>query len=148
MKLAGGVVILTNKNHVLEEASLPEFKKGIINILNGEEPVDIPKNIPIVQIVMSILIFALFITAIMLIIKYKRNKICKKMTWLFLGSLFLILSITLIPLLIYSTNSPWQTIKTFSADVALLISIIVTLLNVNGLISIYIALKSELVNKS
>ncbi len=143
-----GVVILTNKNHVLEEASLPEFKKGIINILNGEEPVDIPNNIPIVQIVMSILIFALFITAIMLIIKYKRKKICKKTTWIFLGSLFLILSITLIPLLIYSTNSPWQTIKMFSADVALLISIMVTLLNVNGLISIYIALKSELVNKS
>ncbi|MBE7121740.1 serine hydrolase domain-containing protein [Bacillus cereus] len=143
-----GGVILTNKNHILEETALPALKKGIINILNGEEPVDIPQNIPIVQLVMSIVIFTLFITAIMLIIKYKRKKIRKKMTWFFLGSLFLILSIILIPLLIYSTNSPWQTIKMFSADVALLISIIVTLLNVNGLISMYIALKSELVNKS
>ncbi|WP_283750200.1 serine hydrolase domain-containing protein [Bacillus cereus] len=143
-----GGVILTNKNHILEETALPALKKGIINILNGEEPVGIPRNIPIVQLVMSIVIFTLFITAIMLIIKYKLKKIRKKIIWFFLGSLFLILSIILIPLLIYSTNSPWQTIKMFAADVALLTSIIVMLLTVNGLISICIALKSKLVNES
>ena len=37
-------VILTNKNHVLEETALSVLKKGIISILNGEEPVDIPKT--------------------------------------------------------------------------------------------------------
>ena len=37
-------VILTNKNHVLEETALSVLKKGIISILNGEEPVDILKN--------------------------------------------------------------------------------------------------------
>ncbi|PQZ53297.1 penicillin-binding protein [Bacillus sp. MYb209] len=143
-----GGVILTNKNHILEETALPALKKGIINILNGEEAVGIPKNIPIVQLVMSIVIFTLFITAIMLIIKYKCKKIREKMAWFFLGSLLLIVSIILIPLLIYSTNSPWQTIKMFAADVALLTSIIVMLLTVNGLISICIALKSKLVNKA
>ena len=62
-------VILTNKNHVLEETALTVFKKGIISILNGEKPGDIPKNIPFIQIVMSIVILSLFITSIMLMNK-------------------------------------------------------------------------------
>ena len=39
-KSGWGGVILTNKNHVLEEPALSVLKKGIINILNEEEPVD------------------------------------------------------------------------------------------------------------
>ncbi|MGE7881567.1 serine hydrolase domain-containing protein [Bacillus sp. NPDC094077] len=140
-KSGWGGVILTNKNHVLEETALSELKKGVISILNGEEPVDTPKSIPFTQIVMSIVTLTLFITSIMLIKKYKHKKTCKKLNWLFVGSLFLLLSIILIPLLTYSTNSPWHTIKIFAADVALLTSIIVTLLAVNGLISILIALR-------
>ncbi|SCC29219.1 Protein of unknown function [Bacillus mycoides] len=49
----------------------------------------------------------------------------------------------MIPLLIYCTNSPWHTIKLFAADIALLASITVILLAVNGLISIFIALRSK-----
>lgn len=136
-------VILTNKNHVLEETALTVLKKGIISILNGEKPGDIPKNIPFTQIVMSIVTISLIITSIMLMKKYKRKKTCKKQTWLFVGSIFLLLSSILIPLLIYCTNSPWHTIKLFAADVALLASITVILLAVNGLISIFIALRSK-----
>ncbi|PFE15632.1 serine hydrolase domain-containing protein [Bacillus cereus] len=136
-------VILTNKNHVLEETALSVLKKGIISILNGEEPVDSPKNIPFTQIVMSIVIFALFTTSIMLITKYKHKKTVKRLTWLFIGILFLLVSIIFIPLLTYSTNSPWHTIKIFAPDVALITSIIVTLLALNGLISILIALRRK-----
>ncbi|MGR5983808.1 serine hydrolase domain-containing protein [Bacillus cereus] len=138
-----GGVILTNKNHVLEEPALSVLKNGIISILNGEEPVDIPKNIPFIQIVMSIVIFALFSISIMLIKKYKHKKTVKSLTWLFIGNLFLLLSIIFIPLLTYSTSSPWHTIKIFAADIALLTSIIVILLAVNGLILIFIALRRK-----
>ncbi|MGW8751397.1 serine hydrolase domain-containing protein [Bacillus wiedmannii] len=136
-------VILTNKNHVLEETVLSELKKGIISILNGEEPVDIPKNIPLIQIVLLLVTLILFIISIMLIKKYKHMKSVKKLIWLFIGSLSLLLSIIFIPLLTYSTISPWRTIKIFAPDVALVTSIIVTLLAANGLISIFIALRRK-----
>ncbi|MFJ8238683.1 serine hydrolase [Bacillus tropicus] len=138
-----GGVILTNKNHVLEETALSVLKKGIISILNGEEPVDIPKNIPLIQIVLLIVTLILCIISIMLIKKYKHMKTVKKLIWLFIGSLFLLISIVFIPLLTYSTSSPWRTIKIFAPDVALFTSIIVTLLAVNGLISILIALRRK-----
>ncbi|SCC42732.1 Protein of unknown function [Bacillus wiedmannii] len=136
-------MILTNKNHVLEEPALSVLKNGIISILNGKEPMDPPKNIPFTQIVMSIVIFVLFITSIMLIKKYKHKKTVKKLTWLFVGNLFLLVSIIFIPLLTYSTSSPWRTIKIFAADVAFLTSIIVILLAANGLIPIFIALRRK-----
>ncbi|MBH0346422.1 penicillin-binding protein [Bacillus thuringiensis serovar muju] len=136
-------VILTNKNHVLEETALSVLKKGIISILNGEEPVDIPKNIPLTQIILLIVTLILFIISIMLIKKYKHIKTGKKVIWLFIGSLSLLISIVFIPLLTYSTSSPCRTIKIFAPDVALFTSIIVTLLAVNGLISILIALRRK-----
>ncbi|TKH09873.1 beta-lactamase family protein [Bacillus wiedmannii] len=142
-KSGWGGVILTNKNHVLEETALSVLKKGIISILNGEEPVDIPKNIPLTQIILLIVTLILFIISIILIKKYKYMKTVKKLIWLFTGSLSLLLSIIFIPLLTYSTSSPWRTIKIFAPDVALFTSIIVTLLAVTGLISILIALRRK-----
>ncbi|CAM3916340.1 MULTISPECIES: serine hydrolase domain-containing protein [Bacillus cereus group] len=142
-KSGWGGVILTNKNHVLEEPALSVLKNGIISILNGKEPIDPPRNIPFTQIVMSIVILVLFISPIMFVKKYRHKKNVEKLTWLFVGNLFLILSIIFIPLLTYSTSSPWKTIKIFAADVAFLTNIIVTLLVVNGLISIFIALRRK-----
>ncbi|GAB6435487.1 MULTISPECIES: serine hydrolase domain-containing protein [Bacillus] len=142
-KSGWGGVILTNKNHVLEETALSVLKNGVISILNGEEPVDIPKNIPLTQIILLIVTFILFIISIMLIKKYKYIKTVKKLIWLFIGSLSLLISIVFIPLLTYSTSSPWRTIRIFAPDVALFTSIIVTLLAVNGLISILIALRRK-----
>ncbi|MGN4443675.1 serine hydrolase domain-containing protein [Bacillus cereus group sp. MYBK79-1] len=136
-------VILTNKNHVLEEQTLSVLKNGIISILNGKEPIDPPKNIPFTQIAMSLVILVLFISPIMFVKAYRHKKNIKKLTWCFVGNLFLLLSIIFIPILTYSTSSPWRTIKIFAADVAFLTSIIVTLLVVNGLISIFIALRRK-----
>ncbi|KAA0756198.1 class A beta-lactamase-related serine hydrolase [Bacillus sp. AR2-1] len=136
-------VILTNKNHVLEESALSVLKNGIISILNGEEPVNSPKNIPFTQIILLIVTLILFIISFMLIKKYKHMKTAKKVIWLSIGILYLLLFITFIPILTYSTRSPWRTIKMFAPDVALFTSIIVTLLAVNGLISIFIALRRK-----
>ncbi|MCU5386238.1 penicillin-binding protein, partial [Bacillus cereus] len=74
---------------------------------------------------------------------YKHMKSVKKLIWLFIGSLSLLLSIIFIPLLTYSTSSPWRTIKIFAADIGLLTSIIVILLAVNGLLSIFIGLRRK-----
>ncbi|MBG9853930.1 serine hydrolase domain-containing protein [Bacillus wiedmannii] len=142
-KSGWGGVILTNKNHVLEEQALSVLKNGIISILNGEEPVDPPKNIPLTQIILLIVTLILFIISFMLIKKYKHMNTVKKVIWLSIGSLSLLLSITFIPILTYGTKSPWHTIKMFASDVALFASIIVTLLAVNGLISIFIALRRK-----
>nr|WP_263703981.1 serine hydrolase domain-containing protein [Bacillus thuringiensis] len=142
-KSGWGGVILTNKNHVLEENALSGLKKGIISILNGEETINIPKNIPLIQIVLLTVTLILSIISFMLIKKYKHMKTVKKVIWLFIGSLFLLISIVFIPLLTYSTSSPWRTIKIFAPDVALVTSIIVTLLAANGLISICIALRRK-----
>ncbi|EMY5505592.1 serine hydrolase domain-containing protein [Bacillus sp. FSL L8-0642] len=142
-KSGWGGVILTNKNHVLEEQTLSVLKNGIISILNGKEPIDPPKNIPFTQIAMSLVILVLFISPIMFVKTYRHKKNIKKLTWFFVGNLFLLLSIIFIPILTYSTSSPWRTIKIFAADVTFLTSIIVTLLVVNGLISIFIALRRK-----
>ena len=47
-----GGVILTNKNHIFEEEGLIHLKQGIIDILNGDEPKDVPQFTPVVQIML------------------------------------------------------------------------------------------------
>ncbi|MGE6259805.1 serine hydrolase domain-containing protein [Heyndrickxia sporothermodurans] len=136
-----GGVILTNKNHILEEEELIYLKQGIINILNGEEPVDVPKYIPTVQLIMTGILCLLFLMSIFLLVKVKKGKVRKRSVWRFFGIILLVLSIAIIPLLIYSTGSPWHSIKVFAADIALLTTIMAILLALNGLVSIYISLK-------
>lgn len=136
-----GGVILTNKNHILEEEALFYLKQGIINILNGDEPVDIPKSTPIVQIITIGIICLLFVTFIYLLVKIKSGKTSKRNVWRISGIILLIISVALIPLLIYSTGSPWHALKVFAADIALLTIIMVSLLALNGLLSIYLSFK-------
>lgn len=71
----------------------------------------------------------------------KSIKIRKSNGWLISGSILFILSFAIIPLLIYSTGSTWQSITVFAADIALLTSIIVILMALNGLLSIYISFR-------
>lgn len=136
-----GGVILTNKNHILEEAALPHLKKGMINILNGDKPVDIPKNTPYIQLVMIGIVCFLFVIFIYLLVKVKSGEVRKRSVWRISGIIFFILSIAIIPLLIYSVESPWHTIKGFAADIALLTRMMAILLAFNGLLSIYISFK-------
>lgn len=131
-----GGVILTNKNHILEEEGLYYLKSGILDILHGNEPVDIPNNTPITQIVTLLFICFLLVVFIYLMIKIKSKNIRKKTFWRIGGVIGLGLSIILIPLLVYSVKSPWYTIKMFAPDIALLTVITVGLLALNGILSI------------
>lgn len=133
-----GGVILTNKNHILEENGLYYLKSGIMNILHGKEPVDIPNSTPVTQIITLLLICFLLTMLIYLIIKVRSKSIHKKGLWRIGGVMSVGLAVVLIPLLIYSTKSPWHTIRMFAPDVALLTIITVILLALNGLLSIVI----------
>ncbi|MCI0767805.1 serine hydrolase domain-containing protein [Bacillus sp. TL12] len=139
-----GGVILTNKNHILEEEALSYLKQGIINIINGDELVDIPSNTPIVQLVIIGVICLLFIMLIYLFVKMKSKKIRKRSIWYISGLIFFGLSIATIPILIYSTGSPWHAIYIFSPDLAYLLIGVVTFLALNGLLCIIIAYKQNL----
>ncbi|PED05529.1 serine hydrolase domain-containing protein [Bacillus pseudomycoides] len=143
-KTGWGGVILTNKNHILEEEALSYLKQGIINIINGNEPVDIPSNTPIVQLITLGIICLLFIMLIYLLVKMRSKKIRKRSIWCISGIIFLVLSIATIPVLIYSTDSPWHAIFVFSPDLAYLSIGVVILFALNGLFSIIIAYKQNL----
>ncbi|MBO1580452.1 serine hydrolase [Bacillus sp. XF8] len=143
-KTGWGGVILTNKNHILEEEALSYLKQGIINIINGDEPVDIPSNTPIIQLVTLGTICLLFVMLVYLSVKMRSKKIRKRSIWYISGIIFLVLSIATIPALIYSTDSPWHAIYVFSPDLAYLSIGVVILFALNGLFSIIIAYKQNL----
>ena len=88
-----GGVILTNKNHVLEEDGLYYVKTGIINILNGKEPVEIPDNTPIIQFITLLFIGLLFGMLIYLVRKTKSKKHLRKGFWRIVGISLLCLSV-------------------------------------------------------
>lgn len=133
-----GGVILTNKSHILEEKSLLYLKQGIINILNGKEPVDAPKYKPTLQVITIAILCLLFVLFIYLLLKVKANK--GRVSGIF-GFILLVLAIISIPLLSYSIETPWHTIRYFAPDIAFLTIMMVTLLTLNGLLSIYISFK-------
>lgn len=133
-----GGVILTNKSHILEEESLLYLKQGIIDILKGKEPVDAPPYKPTFQVITIAIICLLFVMFIYLLLKVKTNK--GRVSGIF-GFLLLVLAIITIPLLSYNTGTPWHTIRYFATDIAFLAIALVTLLSLNGLLSIYISFK-------
>lgn len=134
-----GGVILSNKNHILEEEALIYLKQGIINILNEDEPIEVPKYNPIIQLIMIGILCLFFVMFIYQLVKVKSGNVCKRSLWRILGIIFLVLSIAIIPLLIYSVGSPWHSIKVFAVDIALLTKIMVTFLALNGLLSMYLS---------
>lgn len=136
-----GGVILTNKSHILEEKSLLYLKQGIIDILNGKEPVNAPKYKPTSQVITIAILCLLFVMFIYLLIKVKAKNVNKRGVLGIFGLILLVLAIISIPLLSYSTGTPWHTIRYFAPDIAFLAITLVTLLTLNGLLSIYISLK-------
>ncbi len=138
-----GGVILTNKNHILEESALPVLKQGIIQIINGQEPVEVPDHKPVVQWIVSGVIFLLFAMWLDLLRRMKSGKVRKRKSWQAAGIVMLIGSAAVIPLLIYSTGSPWHIIHVFAPDVVLLTITLVILLTLNGIFSLFISRKSQ-----
>lgn len=128
-----GGAILTNKNHILEEEALIYLKQGIINILHGEEPVEVPEYTPTVQFIMLGIICLLLTICIYQLVKVKSGTVRKRKLWRISGVILLGLSIAIIPVFIYSTGSPWHSITLFAADIALLTLVLVALLAVIGI---------------
>jgi CubicO group peptidase (beta-lactamase class C family) len=129
-----GAVILTNKNHILEETSLPLLKEGIIDIMHGNEPKSIPSYFPTTQSILCFIVAAILLWSIFLLIKRKAYQ--KKKPVLIGGILSLICSSLLVPTLIYSTQSPWHSISAFAPDLAFLILSLVGLLCLSGILCI------------
>ncbi|MCH1624565.1 serine hydrolase domain-containing protein [Ferdinandcohnia quinoae] len=136
-----GGVILTNKNHILEENALLQLRNGIINIVKNEVPSKITRGTPIFQLI--ILGFVLLLVSIVIVqiarlrIHRSRNKALRIVT----GVILFILSVFIIPILIKATGSPWNSIKVFAPDIALMTILIVILLALNGLLVIYKSIK-------
>ncbi|WP_242634566.1 serine hydrolase domain-containing protein [Bacillus timonensis] len=128
-----GAVILTNKEHILEEAALIHFRNGIISIMNGEEPMDVDAYKPTVQIAITLLLLILAGNFIRILLNYKSIKeIEYRRMNIALGIIMVLLAIILIPLLIFFSSSPWHSITLFAADIALLTVFLTVLLFVNG----------------
>ncbi|EWG12762.1 serine hydrolase domain-containing protein [Cytobacillus firmus] len=138
-----GGVILTNKNHILEEDGLYYLKDHIISLLNGEEPEKVPNHSLTIQYITLGCVLLLLILAIYLWKRFKTRKFLKKGMGLFLGMLFIGLSAALVPLFTYSTSSPWHSITVFAPDIALLTILAVIMLAINGLLLIRLILKKR-----
>ena len=131
-----GGVILTNKNHILEEDGLYYLKNHIISLLNGDESEQVPNISLTIQYILLGWVLLLVILSIYLWKRFRTRKFLKKGTGLFLGLLFIGLSAALIPLFTASTFSPWHSISVFAPDIALLTILAVILLAINGLLLI------------
>jgi CubicO group peptidase (beta-lactamase class C family) len=136
-----GGVILTNKNHRLEEEAVTHLREGIIQILHDEQPLHVPKKLPTIQWIMSGLLSMLLIRFISLLKTMKSNSTHKNIRWRIWGLTSILSAILLIPLLTYSVHAPWHTITVFTPDIAWLTIFTVILLSLNGLTSIYVSLR-------
>ncbi|WP_370223944.1 serine hydrolase domain-containing protein [Cytobacillus sp.] len=128
-----GGVILTNKNHILEEDGLYYLKDHIISLLNGDEPEKVPNHSLTIQYILLGCVLLLVILAIYLWKRFRTRKFLKKGTGLFLGLIFIGLSAALIPLFTSSTSSPWHSVSVFAPDISLLTILAVIMLAINGL---------------
>ncbi|SDC94051.1 CubicO group peptidase, beta-lactamase class C family [Terribacillus halophilus] len=127
-----GAIILTNKNHIFEETSLPLLKQGIIDIMHDHKPGNIPSYYPTSQLILCLLLTALFLWTTFLIIK--RRKIKRKKRLLIIGTLSVVLGGIIIPILIYLTQSPWRSISAFAPDIAFLTLSLAVLMVCSGII--------------
>ncbi|EIT85665.1 putative penicillin-binding protein [Fictibacillus macauensis ZFHKF-1] len=128
-------VILTNKNHAEEESTLPFLKRGLIRLMNGQEPVSIPtKPAPAIQLIMVALCVMLLVVTVYLILKIRARLIRKKWTCRITGISLGVLSIIVIPLYIRNSEAPWHSIKAFAPDLAFLIQLLVTCLAITALV--------------
>lgn len=138
-----GGVILTNKNNVLEEEGLYYLKMGIIDILNGHDPVEIPDHTPVIQSILLLFSGLLAVLFIYFIRILRAERFTKRGIWGLMGSIFLGISMCLIPLLIYYTQSPWHAIRVFSPDIALLVIGVSSLSALNGIALLIITIKNN-----
>ncbi|WP_449536529.1 serine hydrolase domain-containing protein [Ferdinandcohnia sp. Marseille-Q9671] len=139
-----GAVILTNKEHILEEAALLHFRNGLISIMNGEEPTVVEGHMPTIQIFLSILLLILIGTLVRLLLKIKASiEIRYRKTTTIVGVLLIVLSILTIPMLQHFSYSPWHSIQLFAPDIAFLTIGLTALLFGNGALMLLFGLRNK-----
>ncbi|MGE6258376.1 serine hydrolase domain-containing protein [Heyndrickxia sporothermodurans] len=140
-----GVAILTNRNHQLEEDKLYHVSRGILDILQGRHPPSLQTYKATELGVLTVGLIGITAIFILLLLNFFRLKEPPSFRWLWpsLTCIYLLLSVTFIPIFIYLSELPWRTIYYFSPDLAFLAVNITLVLFLSGLISIGIYLKTR-----
>lgn len=141
-ELDWGGIILTNRNHILEELALFEFKNEIMSFLMGEEPEPIAQQRPVTQIITLGVAILLLVWTISVGLMALKNKKRSRVFWGISILGYLGLSIALVPIFTSSVDSPWNAIQAFAPDLAFLVKAMVLMLFINAVISIIIVVRS------
>ncbi|GIO95873.1 penicillin-binding protein [Paenibacillus lautus] len=131
-----GAVILTNKDHILEEARLSQVSKDLRGILDGQDPKPPSAGVhPVIWGLAGTLIILLAILLWLLLRMKKRN--LKLYLTLPLSLVLFAMSAGIIPLFTRLTSSPWNSIRLFAPDIAYMTLGIVASLAWMGLVLMY-----------
>lgn len=137
-----GAVILTNKDHILEEARLIQVSKDLRGILDGQDPKPPSAGIhPVIWGLAGTLIILLAIVIWMLLRMQKRS--LKLYLTLPLSLVLFAISAGIIPLFTRLTSSPWISIRLFAPDIAYMTLGIVASLALMGLLLMYRTIASR-----
>lgn len=131
-----GAVILTNKNHVLEEARLSQVSKDLRGILDGQDPK--PPSAGVHPMIWGLAgtLFILLAILIWLLLRMKKRNLKLYLT-LPLSLVLFAMSAGIIPLFTRLTSSPWNSIRLFAPDIAYMTLGIVASLAWMGLVLMY-----------
>ena len=137
-------VILTNRNHAMEEEDLAYLKEGIIQILRGEKPLQTQHThsmIPFVLLGMVVIMLALIGQLLrgLMTLKEMRNRY-----WLIAGTLCMTTAVLIIPGISHFTSAPWRTVRLFAPDLAILIDILVWLIGFYGILALIVPIRGQL----
>ncbi|MBT2762270.1 serine hydrolase domain-containing protein [Paenibacillus sp. ISL-20] len=131
-----GAVILTNKNHILEEARLSQVSKDLRGILDGQDPK--PPSAGVHPMIWGLAgtLFILLAILIWLLLRMKKRNLKLYLT-LPLSLVLFAMSAGIIPLFTRLTSSPWNSIRLFAPDIAYMTLGIVAILAWMGLVLMY-----------
>jgi CubicO group peptidase (beta-lactamase class C family) len=133
-----GFILLTNKNNFSEVLSTVWMREGIKMIVEeGKSPEVQNLNHHMQWSTLIVTLFLLLLSSWNLYRLIKKTKIKSKI-WIFIGVLSILLSIIMIPLLIYLFSSPWNTINLYAPATAILIKVLVGILATNGVLLLFI----------
>ena len=132
-------VLLTNKYHIMEDAHVTHIMNGIRSIISGEEPEELSEPSYMIQWSLLVVIILLAIVTMIHFFRMRRKNRSGKRS-IIVGTLSLVLAVALIPLFVKLVGTPWESIVFFAPDIAFLIYCLVTILALNGMVVLWMAL--------
>ncbi|GAB2571476.1 serine hydrolase domain-containing protein [Gracilibacillus alcaliphilus] len=131
-------VLLTNKYHTTEDQQISYIMEGIRAIIHGDNPDELPAHNNSIQWILLGITLLLAILAGIHLVKWKRKLIRHKIFYSSVGVLSLLLAIGLIPIFVFSLNTPWKSISLFAPDITFIIYSLILIFLINGIITLYI----------